>query len=117
MMMMTLNIKSEFHPPIRDLSQCVHCLSALGTLKCLRLLTGNLCDPILNCNDAFLKCSGRNSVYFSFPCDYLKVLYFIITINSITCNSAVPELFKRVTFTFIYIVAINNSLKSCVAQI
>ena len=35
------------------------------------LLTGNVCVPILNWNNAFLKCSGRISVYFSFIYIYI----------------------------------------------
>ena len=69
-----------------DLSQIVQCLSALGTLKCLLLLTGNLCVPILNWNSAFLKCSGRISVYFSFPCEYLKVLCEPFTQTNFAAN-------------------------------
>ena len=81
------SITAAFHQAVEWLQLCGKRLvtmrlqilsAALGTLKCLRLLTGNLCDPILNCSNAFLKCSGRISVYFSFPCEYLNVLYIIL---------------------------------------
>ena len=116
------SITAAFHQAVEWLQLCgkglvtmrtisISCSRHIEVFRPLRLLTGNLCDPILNCSNAFLKCSGRISVYFSFPCEYLNVLHNIITINSITCNSAVPELFKLVTFTLLL-----STLKSCVCH-
>ena len=49
---------------------------------------------------------SKDRGFFSYNID-------VISINSITCNSAVPELFKLITFTFIYIVAINIKILCC----
>ena len=79
-------------------------------------VTGNLCVPILNWNNAFLKCSGRISVYFSFPCEYLKNLYIILLLSIashviLLCQSCLNWSHSHLCTLLL------STLKSCVAQI
>ena len=108
--------KKWISSPMTDLSQFVQCLSALGTLKCLLLLTGNLCVPILNWNNAFLKCSGRISVYFSFPCGYLKVLYIILLLSIASHVILMCQSYLNWSHSHLCTLLLST-LKSCVAQI